>query len=131
MTESPSLSSSLSLSFGTPVSSSTTPAAAAAAAVVQQALAKDDLPSTLDGTDNARNSPPAVASEAEPPSTGPAQQQQQQQQQSLAILSPFDEKEEWHKISKIIDSFGTDIGTDVKDSTTPNNCESKARLTLT
>ena len=42
---------------------------------------------------------------------------------SLSILSPFDEKEEWNKISAIIDSFGDDIGKDVKDSTTPNNCE--------
>jgi hypothetical protein len=39
------------------------------------------------------------------------------------ILSPFDEKEEWNKISKIIDSFGADIGTDIKKSTTPNNCK--------
>jgi hypothetical protein len=38
-------------------------------------------------------------------------------------LSPFDEKEEWNKISKIIDSFGADIATDVKKMSTPNNCE--------
>ena len=43
--------------------------------------------------------------------------------QNLAILSPFDEKEEWHKISEILNSFGTNIGTDVKESTTPNNCK--------
>ena len=43
--------------------------------------------------------------------------------QNLSILSPFDEKEEWHKISEIINSFGTTIGTDVKESTTPNNCK--------
>ena len=42
---------------------------------------------------------------------------------SLSILSPFDEKEEWNKISAIIESFGDDIGKDIKDSTTPNNCE--------
>ena len=30
--------------------------------------------------------------------------------QSLSILSPFDEQEEWSKISQIIDSFGADIG---------------------
>jgi hypothetical protein len=42
----------------------------------------------------------------------------------LSILSPFDEKEEWNKISQIIDSFGDDIGKVVtKDSTTPNNCK--------
>jgi hypothetical protein len=29
--------------------------------------------------------------------------------QSLSILSPFDEQEEWSKISQIIDSFGADI----------------------
>ena len=44
-------------------------------------------------------------------------------EKSAAVLSPFDEKEEWNKISKIIDSFGADIGTDVKKSTTPNNCK--------
>ena len=44
-------------------------------------------------------------------------------QSSLSILSPFDETEEWNKISQIIDSFGADIGTNVKESTTPNNCE--------
>ncbi len=38
--------------------------------------------------------------------------------------SIFDEKAEWTKISEIIDSFGVDIGADVKESTTPNNCES-------
>ena len=46
--------------------------------------------------------------------------------QNLSILSPFDEKEEWHKISEIINSFGATIGTDaavVKESTTPNNCK--------
>ena len=43
--------------------------------------------------------------------------------QNLSILSPFDEKEEWHKISEIINSFGANIGTDVKESTTPNNCK--------
>ena len=42
---------------------------------------------------------------------------------SLSILSPFDEKEEWNKISAIIESFGDDIGKDIKDSSTPNNCE--------
>ena len=45
------------------------------------------------------------------------------QQPGKSILAPFDEKEEWHKISKIIDSFGADIGTSVKASTTPNNCK--------
>ena len=30
--------------------------------------------------------------------------------QSLSILSPFDEHEEWSKISQIINSFGADIG---------------------
>ena len=30
--------------------------------------------------------------------------------QSLAMLSPFDEQEEWSKISQIINSFGADIG---------------------
>ena len=42
---------------------------------------------------------------------------------NLVILSPFDEQEEWQKITKIIDSFGTDIGTAVKSSATPNNCK--------
>jgi len=41
------------------------------------------------------------------------------------ILSPFDEKEEWNKITKIIDSFGVDIGNAVKKSTTPNNCNTE------
>jgi hypothetical protein len=60
-----------------------------------------------------------------------AETQQQEQnrlsigsiEKSAAILSPFDEKEEWNKISKIIDSFGADIGSDIKKSTTPNNCK--------
>ena len=43
--------------------------------------------------------------------------------ESLSILSPFDEKEEWHKISEILNSFGSNIGKDVKASTTPNNCK--------
>lgn len=43
--------------------------------------------------------------------------------QNLAILSPFDEQEEWHKISEILNSFGTNLGADVKESTTPNNCK--------
>ncbi len=47
-------------------------------------------------------------------------------QGNLSILSPFDEKEEWNKISKIIDSFGDDIRTDIKESITPKNCECKA-----
>ena len=47
-------------------------------------------------------------------------------QQSLYILSPFDEQEEWSKISQIIDSFGADIGqgvaeTNGKEAATPNN----------
>lgn len=44
------------------------------------------------------------------------------------ILSPFDEQEEWSKISKIINSFGADIGKQTseakdggKEMTTPNN----------
>ena len=37
--------------------------------------------------------------------------------ESLSILSPFDEKEEWHKISEILNSFGSNIGKDVKAST--------------
>ena len=45
--------------------------------------------------------------------------------QSLSILSPFDEQEEWSKISLIIDSFGANIGkqTEVGKETisTPNN----------
>ena len=45
--------------------------------------------------------------------------------QSLSILSPFDEQEEWSKISQIIDSFGADIGKQTEggrgDATTPNN----------
>ena len=43
--------------------------------------------------------------------------------ESLSILSPFDEKEEWHKISEILNSFGSNIGKDVKESTTPHNCK--------
>ncbi|XP_059079558.1 uncharacterized protein LOC131877787 [Tigriopus californicus] len=39
----------------------------------------------------------------------------------LSIFSPFDEKEEWKKISLIIDQFGSDIGQDIKASTTPHN----------
>lgn len=39
----------------------------------------------------------------------------------LSIFSPFDEKEEWKKISLIIDQFGSDIGQDIKESTTPQN----------
>ena len=35
----------------------------------------------------------------------------------------FDEKEEWNKISKIIDSFGADIGASAKASITPHNCK--------
>ena len=42
--------------------------------------------------------------------------------QNLAILSPFDEQEEWHKISEILNSFGA-VGADIKESTTPNNCK--------
>ena len=45
--------------------------------------------------------------------------------ESLSILSPFDEKEEWHKISEILNSFGSNIGKDVKASTTPNNCKNQ------
>ena len=45
--------------------------------------------------------------------------------QSLSILSPFDEQEEWSKISQIIDSFGADIGKQTessgRDALTPNN----------
>jgi len=44
--------------------------------------------------------------------------------QSLSILSPFDEQEEWSKISQIINSFGADIGKQTegsKEATTPNN----------
>ena len=48
--------------------------------------------------------------------------------QNLSILSPFDEQEEWHKISEILNSFGTNLGANVvKESTTPNNCK-KTRL---
>ena len=43
--------------------------------------------------------------------------------QNLSILSPFDEQEEWHKISEILNSFGTNLGANVKESTTPNNCK--------
>ena len=50
--------------------------------------------------------------------------------QNLSILSPFDEKEEWHKISEIINSFGANIGTDVKESTTPNNCKQLPNTTF-
>ena len=46
--------------------------------------------------------------------------------QNLSILSPFDEQEEWHKISEILNSFGTNLGSSVKESTTPNNCKYKA-----
>ena len=59
----------------------------------------------------------------------PIPESQQQEQNRLStgsiekILSPFDEKEEWNKISKIIDSFGADIGSDIKKSTTPHNCK--------
>lgn len=122
MTESPSLSSSLSLSFGTPVtlSSSVTqqqqhqqpPAEAAAPTRSDQSLQHQQ-------PGNDKFAPSSSPSE----SGADSKPAQQQQQPSLAILSPFDEKEEWHKISKIIDSFGTDIGTDVKDSTTPHNCK--------
>ena len=50
-------------------------------------------------------------------------------EQPPPILSPFDEQEEWSKISQIINSFGADIGkqtADTKDAvgkemTTPNN----------
>ena len=45
--------------------------------------------------------------------------------QNLSILSPFDEQEEWHKISEILNSFGTNLGSSVKESTTPNNCKYK------
>lgn len=48
---------------------------------------------------------------------------------NLAILSPFDEQEEWHKISEILNSFGTNLGADVKESTTPNNCMWDAKAT--
>ena len=48
---------------------------------------------------------------------------QTQQSTGKSMWSPFDEKEEWNKISKIIDSFGADIGASVKASTTPNNCK--------
>jgi hypothetical protein len=48
---------------------------------------------------------------------------QSQQPAGKSVFSPFDEKEEWNKISKIIDSFGADIGASVKTSTTPNNCK--------
>jgi len=44
--------------------------------------------------------------------------------QSLSILSPFDEQEEWSKISQIINSFGADIGKQTengKEANTPNN----------
>jgi len=44
--------------------------------------------------------------------------------QSLSILSPFDEQEEWSKISQIINSFGEDIGKQTengKEANTPNN----------
>ena len=57
--------------------------------------------------------------QAEPP----MENRQSTESGSLSILSPFDEKEEWNKISAIIESFGDDIGKDIKDSTTPNNCE--------
>ena len=57
--------------------------------------------------------------QAEPPK----ENRQSTESGSLSILSPFDEKEEWNKISAIIESFGDDIGKDIKDSTTPNNCE--------
>ena len=46
---------------------------------------------------------------------------------SQNILSPFDEQEEWSKISKILNSFGADIGNqtessnNTKDASTPNN----------
>ena len=53
--------------------------------------------------------------------------------QNLSILSPFDEKEEWHKISEIINSFGATIGTDaavVKESTTPNNCKYYLKISV-
>ena len=57
--------------------------------------------------------PPPVVSAPEPPPP---------------ILSPFDEQEEWSKISKIINSFGADIGKQTseakdagKEMTTPNN----------
>ena len=60
--------------------------------------------------------------QAEPPK----ENRQSTESGSLSILSPFDEKEEWNKISAIIESFGDDIGKDIKDSTTPNNCERDA-----
>ena len=48
---------------------------------------------------------------------------QPQHPSGTSVWSPFDEKEEWNKISKIIDSFGSDIGASVKTSITPNNCK--------
>lgn len=53
-----------------------------------------------------------------------ASQSSDKSSQSLSILSPFDEHEEWSKISQIIDSFGADIGKQTetgKDASTPNN----------
>ena len=44
--------------------------------------------------------------------------------QNAPILSPFDEQEEWSKISQILNSFGADIGKQTegcKDASTPNN----------
>ena len=48
-------------------------------------------------------------------------------QNSQSLMSPFDEQEEWSKISKILNSFGADIGQETdadgkeKEATTPNN----------
>ena len=43
---------------------------------------------------------------------------------STSLTTSFDEESEWHKITKIIDDFGSDIGK-IKTSicTTPNNCK--------
>ncbi len=41
---------------------------------------------------------------------------------SCVLASPFDEKEEWNKISQIIDSFGADIG-DAKATESPDQCQ--------
>ena len=53
---------------------------------------------------------------------------QPQQSSGKSVWSPFDEKEEWNKISQIIDSFGSDIGANVKTSITPNNCKHLLRF---
>ena len=50
--------------------------------------------------------------------------EESEKSESVPILSPFNEQEEWSKISQILNSFGADIGSQTeggKDASTPNN----------